>query len=74
MTDQLIERLSPTELFKLSELQIELSAYKSNFGFASIIGTSSFLQGISPENLELLKQENEKLFEEIRTEELDKKK
>lgn len=67
-------RLSAAELFQLSDLQLELSTSNSIFAKVYMVGQSQFLHKISPENMQILKRDNTKLFELLRLEELEKKK
>jgi hypothetical protein len=68
LTDDFLNQLDPAELFKLSELQTELSACKTRFGLVSAIGASAFLNSLSPERLTEFKEDNEQLFELLRVE------
>ena len=46
ITEELMDRLNPQELFLLSDLQIDLSTCKSTFSSVYMIGRSQFLKKI----------------------------
>lgn len=70
ISEELMSRLSAPELFQLSDLQLELSTTNSTFAKVYMVGRSQFLHKITPENLQVLRQDNTKLFELLRLEEL----
>jgi hypothetical protein len=74
ISEELMSHLTAAELFQLSDLQLELSTTTSTFAKVYMVGRSQFLQKISPENMQILRSDNTKLFELLRLEELEKKK
>lgn len=57
-----MSHLTAAELFQLSDLQLELSTANSTFAKVYMVGRSQFLHRISPENMQLLRRDNTKLF------------
>lgn len=57
-----MSHLTAAELFQLSDLQLELSTTNSTFAKVYMVGRSQFLHKISPENMQLLRRDNTKLF------------
>ena len=65
VSDSLLNKLMPLELFRLSELQIELGKCRSEFALASIVGKSEFFKKLSDNRKRELRNENEMLFQLI---------
>lgn len=62
VSESLLNRLSPMELFRLSNLQLELEECRSEFAVAYTVGNSEFIKKLSDNRKRELKGENEKLF------------
>jgi hypothetical protein len=68
VSDGLLHKLNPMELFRLSELQLLLDQCRSEFAVAYTVGNSDFFKKLSDNRKKELRVENEKLFELINIE------
>lgn len=64
--EDFINGLNQTELYLLSDLQVELESCNSDFSKVEMVGRSQFLKMMTPENLAILKEHNQKLFKLLR--------
>jgi hypothetical protein len=62
ITDNLLLKLTPGELLRLSELQLELEKCRSEFAVSQTIGNSEFFKKLSDNRKRELRNENELLF------------
>lgn len=62
VSDTLLHKLTPIELFRLSELQLLLEQCRSEFAVAYNVGNSEFFKRLSDNRKKELRVENEKLF------------
>lgn len=68
VSDTLLHKLNPMELYRLSELQLLLEQCRSEFAVAFTVGNSEFFKKLSDNRKKELRVENEKLFELINIE------
>ena len=73
LSNQLLAKLAPSELFRLSELQLQLENSRTEFQVVYTVANSQFLQVLAKERLALVMEENKKLFELIKMEEMKSK-
>ena len=74
LNEDFTSKLGLSELYRLSELQLELEKCTTQFGVIYTIGTSPFYENLSPERYSELEQDNQRLFEMIKLEDLKKMK
>lgn len=72
LTEEFTAKLGLAELFRLSELQLELEKCETQFAVIYTIGTSPFYEHLTPENYTELEKDNQRLFQLIKLEELKK--
>jgi hypothetical protein len=68
VSDTLLHKLTPIDLYRLSELQLLLEQCRSEFAVAYNVGNSEFFKRLSDNRKKELRVENEKLFELINLE------
>lgn len=68
LTEDFTSKLGLAELFRLSELQLELEKCSTQFAVIYTIGTSPFYENLTPDKYSELEKDNMRLFEFIKLE------
>ena len=72
LTEDFTAQLGLAELFRLSELQLELEKCTTQFAVVYTVGTSAFYENLPADKYSEREKENKRLFELIKLEELKK--